>query len=56
MLLYNRYNKYKGGVDMNSYYLIARNREDNSFKVLSLDETWYLGKQKGRKQIESNRK
>ena len=48
MVLYNRYNKCKGGVDMNSYYLIARNREDNSFKVLSLDETWYLGKQKGR--------
>lgn len=30
------------------YYLIARNRRDNSFTVLKLRETWYLGQERGR--------
>ena len=33
---------------MDSYYLIARNRRDNTFTVLKLQEAWYLGREKGR--------
>ena len=36
---------------MSTYYLIARNRKDNSFTVLKLQESWYLGKEKGREDI-----
>lgn len=33
---------------MNNYFLIARNRKDNTFTVLKLQEVWYLGREKGR--------
>jgi hypothetical protein len=36
---------------MGAYYLIARSRKDNTFTVLKLQETWYLGKEKGREDI-----
>lgn len=36
---------------MDSYFLIARNRRDNSFIVLKLREDWYLGKEKGRQDV-----
>ena len=36
---------------MDTYYLIARNRKDNTFKVLKLQETWYLGREKGREDV-----
>lgn len=36
---------------MNAYYLIARNRRDNTFTVLKLKETWYLGREKGREEV-----
>ena len=32
---------------MDTFFLIARSRKDNSFTVLKLDETWYLGKDNG---------
>lgn len=33
---------------MDNYFLIARNRRDNTFTVLKLQEVWYLGREKGR--------
>ena len=36
---------------MGNYFLIARNRKDNSFTVLKLREDWYLGKEKGRQDV-----
>ena len=36
---------------MNTYYLIARNRKDNTFTVLKLREDWYLGREKGREDV-----
>lgn len=32
---------------MEGYFLIARNRKDNSFTVVKLREDWYLGREKG---------
>ena len=28
---------------MSNYFLIARNRNDNSFQVLKINEQWFLG-------------
>lgn len=36
---------------MDTYFLIARSRKDNSFTVLKLQETWYLGREKGRQGV-----
>ena len=36
---------------MSGYYLVARNRKDNSFQVIKLKESWYLGKKRGRDDV-----
>lgn len=36
---------------MSGYFLVARNRKDNSFQVLKLKESWFLGQSRGRDDV-----